>query len=127
EYQRLTDRGLRNQGWKDSWDGINFADGRIAEPSIALCEVQGYLSAAYEARAELARWLGDNETAHRCADRAAALKAAFNEMFWIPEKGWFAVGLDRDKEPIDSLTSNLGHCLWTGIIDEDKAASVADH
>jgi len=127
EYQRLTDRGLRNQGWKDSWDGINFADGRIAEAPIALCEVQGYAYAAYRARAELARRVGDEETARTAEDRAAALKTAFNETFWLPDRGWFAVGLDREKRPIDALTSNIGHCLWTGIVDEDKASSVADH
>jgi glycogen debranching enzyme len=127
EYQRHTDRGLRNQGWKDSWDGINFADGRIAEPPIALCEVQGYVYAALRARADLAGWLGDHERARRCAERANALKSAFNEQFWLPERGWYAIGLDRDKRPIDALTSNIGHCLWSGIVDSDKAESVADH
>jgi glycogen debranching enzyme len=126
EYQRLTDRGLRNQGWKDSWDGINFADGRIAEPPIALCEVQGYVYAAHRARADLARWVGDEQTADRCDRRADALKKAFNEAFWLADRGWFAVGLDRDKKPIDALTSNVGHCLWTGIVDDDKAATVSD-
>ena len=57
--------------------------------------------------------------------RAAALKAAFNRDFWVEEKGWIAMGLDRDKKPIDALTSNMGHCLWTGILDADKADAVA--
>jgi glycogen debranching enzyme len=127
EYQRLTETGLANQGWKDSWDGIRFDDGRVAEAPIALCEVQGYVYAAYLARALIASEHGDRATAERCRDRARALKAAFNRDFWLPERGWFAVGLDRDKQPIDSLTSNLGHCLWTGIIDEDKAEAVARH
>ncbi|MGO4258187.1 amylo-alpha-1,6-glucosidase [Marmoricola sp. RAF53] len=127
EYQRSTDRGLRNKGWKDSWDGINFADGRIAEPPIALCEVQGYAYAAYRARAALARQLGEDPVARRCEERAASLKSAFNDRFWLPEQGWFAVGLDRDKRPIDALASNIGHCLWSGIVDDDKAGPVADH
>jgi glycogen debranching enzyme len=127
EYQRLTDRGLRNQGWKDSWDGINDADGRIAEPPIALCEVQGYVYAAYQARAAIALQFGNDDLAETFSKRAASLKAAFNEQFWLPDKGWFAVGLDRDKQPIDALTSNIGHCLWTGIIDAGKAHRVADH
>jgi glycogen debranching enzyme len=127
EYCRKTSHGLANQGWKDSWDGINFADGTIAEPPIALAEVQGYVYAAYRARAELADAAGDAAGARLWRKRAKVLKQAFNEQFWLPERGWFAVGLDKDKRPIDSLTSNMGHCLWTGIVDNDKAASVARH
>ena len=127
EYSRKTDSGLVNQGWKDSWDGVNFADGRIADAPIALAEVQGYCYAAFLARAEFAASVGDQPLERHWADKAAALKRAFNEAFWLPELGWFAVGLDRDKRPIDALTSNIGHCLWTGIIDDDKAAAVADH
>ncbi|HVC24434.1 MAG TPA: glycogen debranching N-terminal domain-containing protein [Acidimicrobiales bacterium] len=127
EYARSTPAGLANQGWKDSFDGVNFADGTIAEPPIALCEVQGYVYRALCARAEIARGAGDEATASRCEARAAALKVAFNERFWLEDRGHFAVGLDRDKRPIDALTSNLGHCLWTGIVDADKAASVAVH
>ena len=126
EYRRATDRGLVNQGWKDSWDGISFASGRLAEAPIALCEVQGYTYAAYVARAHFAREGGDPELAQHWAQAAARLKARFNEDFWMPDHGFFAVGLDADKTPIDSITSNVGHCLWTGIVDEDKAAAVAE-
>ncbi|MCW2829134.1 MAG: Amylo-alpha,6-glucosidase [Marmoricola sp.] len=126
EYQRATDRGLRNQGWKDSWDGITFADGHPAEPPIALCEVQGYAYEAFRTRAFLAEDLGDDRTARRWFDRADTLKRAFNERFWLPERGWYALALDRDKRPVDSCASNMGHCLWSGIVDEDKAASVAE-
>jgi glycogen debranching enzyme len=125
EYRRKTDRGLVNQGWKDSYDGINFADGTLAQPPVALAEVQGYAFAAYQARSHIAREMGDAGTAERYADRAAALKQAFNEAFWLEGKGWFAIGLDREKKPIDSLASNMGHCLLTGIVDADKAAAVA--
>jgi glycogen debranching enzyme len=127
EYCRKTSRGLANQGWKDSWDGINFADGTIAEPPIALAEVQGYTYAAYRARAQLAKYFGDESAAALWRKKAKQLKRSFNEQFWLPDRGWFAVGLDADKQPIDSLTSNIGHCLWTGIVDKDKAASVARH
>src|SRR5918911_869489 len=127
EYERMTSQGLRNQGWKDSWDGVNFADGKIAEPPIALCEVQGYAYAAYLARSHFAHEAGDTELERYWADEARQLREAFNEKFWLPDKGWFAIGLDREKRPIDALTSNIGHCLWTGIIDEDKAAAVARH
>jgi glycogen debranching enzyme len=126
EYLRPNTHGLVNQGWKDSWDGINFADGRMAEAPIALCEVQGYVYAAYLARALLAGSAGDAETEHRWAERAASLKKAFNEKFWLPDKGYFAVALDRDKNPVDSCTSNMGHCLWVGIVDEDKAPQVVE-
>lgn len=127
EYHRKTETGLANQGWKDSWDGVNFADGRIAEAPIALAEVQAYSYAAFRARAHFADHAGDHAANRHWTDRAAELKHRFNETFWLPERGWFAVGLDRDKQPIDALTSNIGHCLWTGIIDDDKAAAVADH
>jgi glycogen debranching enzyme len=127
EYCRKTSHGLANQGWKDSWDGINFADGTIAEPPIALAEVQGYVYAAYRARADLAAAAGDLAGARLWRKKAKLLKRAFNERFWLPDRGWFAVGLDKDKRPIDSLTSNIGHCLWTGIVDNDKAAAVARH
>jgi glycogen debranching enzyme len=126
EYQRKTGTGLVNQGWKDSWDGINFADGRIAEAPIALAEIQAYCYAAYRARAHFASQAGDNAGQRHWTDKAAQLKHNFNEAFWLPGRGWFAAGLDRDKAPIDALTSNIGHCLWTGIIDHDKAAAVAD-
>ena len=127
EYSRKTPAGLVYQGWKDSWDGINFADGTIAEPPIALAEVQGYAYAAYRARAAFAREAGDAPGARHWQARAARLKRAFNQAFWLPDKGWYAVALDRGKRPVDALTSNIGHCLWTGIADADKAAAVADH
>jgi glycogen debranching enzyme len=127
EYQRKTEKGLRNQGWKDSSDGINFADGTLAEPPIALCEVQGYAYAAYVGRALLARAAGDAHTAENCVAKALSLKQAFNKQFWLPDRGYFAVALDGDKKPVDALASNMAHCLWTGIIDDDKAALVAAH
>ncbi|MFI7585474.1 glycogen debranching N-terminal domain-containing protein [Spongisporangium articulatum] len=127
EYQRLTDAGLVNQGWKDSGDGITFASGAVAEPPIALAEVQGYTYAAFRARAALARDAGDAELAEHWTSRADLLKRRFNEAFWLPDRGYFAVGLDGDKRPVDSLTSNIGHCLWSGIVDREKAPAVAAH
>jgi glycogen debranching enzyme len=126
EYARLNDFGLINQGWKDSWDGINFADGTIAEPPIALCEVQGYVYAAYLARSLLATMRGDDAAAERWSAKADDLKVRFNERFWMPEQKCFAVALDRDKRQVDACTSNIGHCLWSGIVDDDKAADVAE-
>ncbi|TQJ58476.1 glycogen debranching enzyme [Arthrobacter sp. SLBN-83] len=127
EYLRANDHGLVNQGWKDSWDGINFADGSIAEAPIALCEVQAYVYSAYLGRSLLAHWSGDPALELHWADKAAAFKEEFNKKFWLPDKGYYAVALDKDKRPVDALTSNIGHCLWTGIVDQDKAVSVMEH
>ncbi|WP_282779740.1 MULTISPECIES: glycogen debranching N-terminal domain-containing protein [unclassified Nocardia] len=126
EYRRATDRGLFNQGWKDSFDGINDATGHVPEPPIALCEVQGYAYAALLARAELADEFGDATTAGHLRDRAAELRTKFAEAFWLPERGWFAVALDRNKRRLDALTSNIGHCLWSGIASDEHAAQVIE-
>jgi glycogen debranching enzyme len=127
EYRRHTDRGLVNQGWKDSFDGVNHADGHLASPPIALCEVQAYVYAAYRARAGLAEADGDAATAQQWRSKAARLKAAFNLAFWMPERQAFALALDGAKQQVDAIASNMGHCLWTGIVDADKAAPVAAH
>jgi glycogen debranching enzyme len=127
EYRRATDRGLVNQGWKDSVDGVNDAAGRLAAPPIALAEVQAYVYAAYLARSSIASAAGDDRTAATYQSKAETLKAAFNEQFWLPDRGWYAIGLDGDKRALDALTSNMGHCLWCGIVDDDKAPAVAHH
>jgi glycogen debranching enzyme len=125
EYQRATPHGLANQGWKDSWDSVRFADGALAEPPIALCEVQAYVYGAYVARSHLAREAGDHATFTRWRDKAAELRRRFDEDFWLADEGIYALGLDRDKRPIDAVTSNAGHCLWTGIAEPHRAPSVA--
>jgi glycogen debranching enzyme len=125
EYQRSSPDGLVNQGWKDSWDAVRFADGRLAEGPIALCEVQGYVYAAYRARAELASASGDDPMRRHCEQTAADLRRRFNEDFWVEERGWYALALDGDKRPVDALASNIGHCLWTGIVDAERAPLVA--
>ena len=126
ECQRTSDRGLLNQGWKDSAEGTRFADGRLAEGPIALAEVQGYVYGAYLARAFFAAEAGDAELSNRLRHKAALLKSNFNRDFWLEDRGWLAMGLDRDKRPVDALASNMGHCLWTGILDADKADAVAN-
>ncbi|GER21845.1 amylo-alpha-1,6-glucosidase [Zafaria cholistanensis] len=126
EYERANPEGLINQGWKDSWDGITFADGALASAPLALCEVQGYVYAAYVSRALMAGRVGDAELSALWASRAQRLKEEFNDRFWLPQKGYFALALDRDKVPVDSLASNMGHCLWSGIVDEEKAPLVAE-
>jgi glycogen debranching enzyme len=127
EYGRSTELGLANQGWKDSFDGITFADGAMADPPIALAEVQGYVYAAFLAKSHFCTEREDIDGAAYWAQKAQDLKDRFNQEFWIPDKGYFALGLDGQKRQIDSLASNMGHCLWTGIVDAGKAASVARH
>jgi glycogen debranching enzyme len=126
EYHGQSEHGLRNQGWKDSWDAIRHADGRLAEAPIALAEVQGYVYGAYVARAHLATEAGDVTTARRCWNRAAELRRRFDEAFWVDELGTYALALDADKRQVAVATSNIGHCLWTGIVAPERAESVAD-
>ena len=122
EYHRSSDHGLVNQGWKDSGDGINDAGGNLARLPIALCEVQGYAYGARLARAYLADRFGDPNAAAYWRERAAELRTAFADAFWVPQRGYFAVALDGAKRSVDALTSNVGHLLWTGIVDDEKAA-----
>jgi glycogen debranching enzyme len=124
EYQCRSRRGLVNQGWKDSWDSIRFADGRFAESPIALVEVQGYTYAAKQAMAELYDRLGRMAEADRLRIEAARLKRLVQEAFWLPEEGYYALALDAHKRPVDSITSNPGHLLWSGLPDESYARQV---
>jgi len=126
EYLRSTDTGLVNQGWKDSWDAIRFRDGRIATPPIALCEVQGYAYAAHLGMADLYDALGQERSAREQRQQAAALAGHFNRAFWLPERNYYALALDATKRPVDSLASNAGQALWTGIVAPEQAARVAD-
>jgi glycogen debranching enzyme len=126
EYAPRSPGSLRNQGWKDSGDGVSYADGRLAEPPIALAEVQAYAYAAWRAGAALAAATGDFVTASARRARAEALQDQFERDFWLPDREAFALGLDADKRPIDAVASNMGHCLWAGIVrDPQKAAAVA--
>jgi glycogen debranching enzyme len=128
-YQRRNeDTGLENQCWKDSWDSISFHDGRLPGFPRATCELQGY---AYDAKlrgARLARlaWK-DEELATRLEREAADLKRRFNRDFWVEDGQYFALALDPHGAQVDSLTSNNGHLLWSGIVDKSKARAVARH
>jgi glycogen debranching enzyme len=126
EYRKRSSRGLDNQSWKDSGDSQRFSDGRIAEPPIAPCEVQGYVYDAKLRTAELARevWR-DRGLADRLEREAAELKARFDEAFWC-ERGYYALALDGDKQRVDSLTSNIGHLLWSGIVPDERVEQVVD-
>jgi glycogen debranching enzyme len=128
EYQTRSREGLGNQCWKDSWDGVQFADGTIPHLPIATAEIQGYVYDAKLRVAELARRLvGDEELAARLEHEAGSLRERFNRDFWSNERGsYYTVGLDGDKRQIDSMTSNMGHLLWSGIVPADRAPLVVD-
>jgi glycogen debranching enzyme len=128
EYERRNPNGLENQCWKDSGDSIAFADGTLAETPRATCELQGYAYDAKRRTARLAREIwNDPAWASELDAQAADLKRRFNDDFWLPDRGFFALGLDGRKRKIDSLTSNIGHLLWSGIADEEKAKSCVEH
>ncbi|HEX9987884.1 MAG TPA: glycogen debranching N-terminal domain-containing protein [Chloroflexia bacterium] len=120
-----TKEGIRNQIWKDSRDSTQFPDGTFAETPVAAVEVQGYVYAARLGLSRLLRRKGDEEAADRLAYEAEALKERFNSAFWMPESGYFAQALDKDKRPVPTITSNPGHALWCGIADEEKARLTA--
>jgi glycogen debranching enzyme len=126
EYARRSGTGLIQQGWKDSWDSVFHADGSLAEPPIALCEVQAYAFAAWSGAARLAQARGDRSQADHWRQRAATLQAQFERAFWCEELGTYALALDARKQRCDVRTSNPGHCLFTGIIEPSRAGRVAD-
>lgn len=126
EYLRGAESGLGNQGWKDSVDAISHEDGALAEGSIALCEVQGYVYAARRAAAKMARVLGFNDHADALTQQAEELKRLFNDTFWQEDMGTYALALDGQKRPCRVKSSNAGHLLVCGIVPEDRAARVVD-
>ncbi|WP_211255891.1 glycogen debranching N-terminal domain-containing protein [Microbacterium trichothecenolyticum] len=126
EYLRSSDRGLLNQGWKDSSDGITFRTGVAARPPVALAEVQGYSYAAMRAGADLLRAWGDDTAAQDWDERASVLRTQFDEAFWMPEENTYALALDADKRQVDAVASNAGHCLWSGIVPTHRADAVID-
>jgi glycogen debranching enzyme len=125
EYKRRSPRGLENQGWKDSGNSVVHVDGTLAPPPIALAEVQGYVYLAKIRVADILSILGDDETPERLRKEAALLKEKFNREFWMPDEGYFALALDGEKRQVKSISSNPGHCLYCGIIDDDKAEALA--
>ncbi len=125
EYQSHNDRGLTHQCWKDSNDSIFHSDGRDARGAIAVSEVQGYVYEAKLIAADLAEVMNVNDWAEQLRDEATELKRKFNEQFWVPSLGTYAIALDGDKNPCKVRNSNAGHLLWSGIVDEANAASVA--
>lgn len=124
EYHRRSPNGLVQQGWKDSYDSVFHADGRLAEGPIALCEVQGYAYAARLAGAELARALGAADMARALTHAARELRERFQKRFWCPEIGVYALALDGEKRPCRVRSSNAGQCLMSGIAAAEHAAAM---
>jgi glycogen debranching enzyme len=125
EYSRRSKHGLVHQGWKDSHDAVFHSDGSLAEPPIALCEVQSYVYAAKIEASELAELLGDEPVARQLKKQADSLRQRFEEAFWCEDLSTYALALDGNKRPCRVRTSNAGHCLFAGIATEKHARRVA--
>ena len=127
EYARQTERGLSNQGWKDSYDSVFHSDGTLATAPIALCEVQGYVYDAKQSAARLARVLGQVERADALEQQARELRERFERAYWCEDIGTYALALDARKQPCRVRSSNAGQCLFTGIVSDEHAERVAEH
>jgi glycogen debranching enzyme len=126
EYRTRSEHGVKNQGWKDSGDAIVYEDGRQVPAPIATCEEQAFVYVGKCLLSEVLWWLGQRDQARRLWHEARELKKRFNDAFWMPSEGFFAMGLDPDKRQIRSIGSNPGHCLAAGITDSSLALSTAD-
>jgi glycogen debranching enzyme len=125
EYQRRSPRGLVNQGWKDSWDANMHRDGEVAKPPIALCEIQGYVYEAKYRIASLMRSFGEVRTAEKLKKDTTDLARRFDKAFWMPQRGFYAMALDRDKRQLQVISSNPGHLLFARILSQERARAVA--
>jgi glycogen debranching enzyme len=127
EYLRRSKRGLINQGWKDSYNAVAHANGEMASGPIALVEVQAYVYYAKKRMSRVFSDLGNKDLAKKLAREAEELREKFNQWFWMEDKQYYAMALDGKKNQVRSITSNPGQCLWSGIVDEDKAEKVMRH
>jgi glycogen debranching enzyme len=125
DYNRKSEHGLVQQGWKDSQDSIFHADGTLAEPPIALCEVQGYVYAAKIEMSAMAAALGDLEMSQRLVREAEALRRSFEERFWCENLGVYAIAIDGKGQTCQVRTSNAGQCLFSGIASPERARILA--
>ena len=126
EYCRRNPKGLFNQGWKDSGDANRHSDGAIAEPPIALIEVQGYAVRALAAASQLLSTLEEKELANQAEQRSKELRDLIEKHFWLEDSGYYAMALDRDKRPLRIASSNPGHLLFAGAIPDARARQVAE-
>jgi glycogen debranching enzyme len=124
-YERRTPQGLVNQGWKDSSDSIRDREGRILAAPIALAEVQGYVFDAKRRMARLARMRGEEDLAARLEAEAATLRERFEAAFWLPRERYYAMAIGQNGHLADAIGSNPGQCLWSELIDPERAVDVA--
>jgi glycogen debranching enzyme len=124
EYQTRSPAGYENMGWKDSGDAVMYPDGTLVQGPKALCELQGYVYDAWLRMAEIYDELDNKRRANALRRKAAVLFQKFNEAFWDEESGFYAYALDGDKKKVLSVASNVGHCLWSGIIAPERAEMV---
>lgn len=125
-YQTHSEQGIKNQGWKDSGDAIVYPDGSQVETPIGMCEMQAFMYVAKLHFSEVLARLGHLSTARKLYQDASELKSRFNEKFWMEDEGYFAMGIDRYGEPIRSVASDPGHCLLSGIVDDNRVKQVAN-
>lgn len=121
-----TPNGLHNQGWKDSDDSIMCANGKLLDAPIAVAEAQAYLYSARLELASVADLLGHGPLASKLRADAESLKKMFRQDFWMPDQQFVCIALDGQNNKADVISSNAGHCLWTGILGLDEANAVAD-
>jgi glycogen debranching enzyme len=126
EYQTRSTAGYENMAWKDSGDSVMYPDGSLVKGPKALCELQGYVYNAWIRMAEAFDALGKPERARDLRAKAAALFERFNEAFWDEELGFYVYALDGDKKKVRTVASNVGHCLWSGIVPRERAKKVVD-
>jgi glycogen debranching enzyme len=126
EYSKRSETGLTQQGWKDSYDSVFHRDGQLAEPPIALCEMQGYVFAAKQAVAQMCVRLGHGELREQLSAQASELQQRFDRAFWNKELKTFAIALDGQKQQCEVRTSNAGHALFTGIALPSRAQMVTE-
>lgn len=126
EYRTRSSLGYENVGWKDSGDAVVYPDGSQVRQPKGLCELQGYVFDAKQRMADLYEALGNHERAEVLRAQASTLRLRFNEVFWMPEEKFIAYGLDPDKQCIRTIASNAGHCLWSGIVEEERAGDVVN-
>ncbi|OKH42986.1 amylo-alpha-1,6-glucosidase [Calothrix sp. HK-06] len=126
EYKTRSSHGIENQGWKDSGDAIVYPDGSKVSAPKALCELQGYVYDAWIRMAEVFDALDEPSYANSLRIKASQLQARFEKHFWCDDIGYYAFALDKDKQPVKTIASNPGHCLWSGIISKERASRVVE-
>lgn len=125
-YAANPEHGLHHKGWRDTEASIQFADGEYAEAPLATAEVQGYVYDAYRRIARLLENRGSPDRARTYRERAEALAERFDDRYWLQDRQYYATAIDDDGRRVDSLTSNVGHCLWSGVVPERRATDIAD-